>query len=199
MIIKKFVGGNLQSNCYIISNRHKKSCFIIDPGYEPDRFIIYARENCFDPKGIILTHHHHDHTGGASKTADELGCPVMMSFEDSLIYNGTVHRILEDGDVLELDGEKLIIRATPGHTKGSVCIEAPQSRIVFTGDTIFDTDLGRTDLADGSETDMALTCRNVVAMWPDSYTIYPGHDQSATMKTVRKYNEEFLTMLEERL
>lgn len=196
MIIKRFIGGSLESNCYIINNRNKNCCYIIDPGYEPDRIISYVKDCGLKAEGVILTHHHHDHVGGADKVSDRLECPVMMSFEDSIRYKGHVDKILNDGDVLELDGEKLVIRATPGHTKGSICIEAPQSRIVFTGDTIFDTDLGRTDLADGSEKEMALTCRNVIAVWPDAYTIYPGHDDSATMKMVRKYNEEFLQMLE---
>lgn len=197
MKIKRFVGGSLQSNGYIISKKDGGSCYIIDPGYEPDRFVRYTRENRLDPKGVILTHHHHDHTGGAAKTADELGCPVMMSFEDSLMYRGEVDLFLSGGQYLELDGEKLLIQMTPGHTKGSLCIIGEKSRAVFSGDTIFDTDLGRTDLSDGSLADMMRSCAEVINMWPDDYMVYPGHDGSASMKMIRKYNTEFLQMLKE--
>ena len=71
-----------------------------------------------------------------------------------------------------------------------------KNNAVFTGDTLFDTDLGRTDLEDGDEKEMISTCKNIIDKWPDRYTIYPGHDQSATMKTVRRYNSEFLQCLE---
>ena len=196
--IKRFVGGSLQSNGYIISLRKGGECYIIDPGYEPMKFIKYIEEENLNLKGIILTHHHHDHTGGAAKIADRLNCPVIMSFADSLIYKGKTDIILNNGDIIDLEGMRLKIIETPGHTHGSVCIEIPESRIVFTGDTIFDTDLGRTDLADGSEEEMIDTCRNIISSWPDSYTIYPGHDGSAAMKQVRIYNEEFLQYTEER-
>lgn len=185
------------SNGYIISNRDKGSCYIIDPGYEPGRFTEYVSEQGLKPLAVLLSHHHHDHVGGAAKVADVLDIPVMMSFEDSLMYKGKVDAYLTDGQELDLDGQTLIIRMTPGHTKGSVCIEAPKSNVVFTGDTIFDTDLGRTDLEDGSPDDMTVSCATVIDKWPDSYVIYPGHDEKAAMSVVRKVNREFLQCLEE--
>lgn len=194
--IKRFVGGSLESNCYIINNREKGSCYIIDPGYEPAKIIEYVEENSLDAAGIILTHHHHDHVGGAAEIAGHFNCPLMISFEDSLKYKEKVDVYLEDGDFLELDGEKLKILKTPGHTMGSLCIVSEASRTVFTGDTVFDTDLGRTDFSDGSEADMIRSCREVIDKWPNDYRIYPGHDESATMKQVRTYNGEFLQALE---
>ena len=196
--IKRFVGGDLQSNCYIVNNDAKPSCFVIDPGYEPARIIRYIEENSLEPAGIILTHHHHDHTGAARRVGDHFGCPLMMSFADSLMYKGKIDRYLEGGEVLELDGEKITVLLTPGHTHGSLCLLAAESRLVFTGDTIFDTDLGRTDLTDGSAAEMISSCREVIDRWPNDYRIYPGHDESATMKQVRTYNSEFLQCLEVR-
>ena len=197
MRIKRFTGGSLMSNGYIISSRDKGICYIIDPGYEPKKFTGYVKEQELIPAAVLLTHHHHDHVGGAAKVADILDIPVMMSFEDSLMYKGKVDSYLQDGQMLDLDGQPLMIRLTPGHTKGSLCIEAPQSRVVFTGDTIFYTDLGRTDLVGGSPEDMVRSCAEVIDRWPDAYTIYPGHDEKAAMSTVRKVNAEFLQCLEE--
>jgi len=195
MKIKRFVGGSLESNCYIISNKIHGHCFIIDPGYEPQRIINYIEEEEIKPLGIILTHHHHDHVGGAEKIRRYFGCPVMMHYVDSLIYKGSVDTELEDGSTLDMDGETLRIYHTPGHTGGCICIMSEKSKVVFTGDTIFDTDLGRTDLEDGSPSDMVDSCRMVIDKWSNEYTIYPGHDASATMKQVRIYNEEFLSCL----
>ena len=194
--IKRFVGGCLESICYIINSAEKGSCYIIDPGYEAGRIVKYVEENSLKAKGIILTHHHHDHVGAAAETAECLKCPVMISFEDSLQYRGKADKYLEDGDIIDLDGETLKIAKTPGHTMGSVCIIAEESKTVFTGDTIFDTDLGRTDFKDGSEAEMIRSCREVIDKWPNDYRIYPGHDESATMKQVRTYNSEFLHCLE---
>lgn len=198
MKIKRFVGGSLESNGYIISRLEKGKCYIIDPGYEPNKFIDFVRKEGLDAIGIILTHHHHDHVGAAAKIASHLECPIMISFEDSFVYKGKVDVYLKDGDIIDLDGEELKIHMTPGHTNGSICIESSQSNVVFSGDTIFDTDLGRTDLQDGSWEEMKASCKNVIDKWPDYYTIYPGHDRSATMKQIRKYNTEFLQCLEER-
>lgn len=195
MKIKRYVGGSLESNGYIISNRSKGSCYIIDPGYEPKKFIDYIEDEGLKLLGIILTHHHYDHVGGAERIRDYFGVPVMMHEMDAHVYKGTVDRQLSDGDVLNLDGETLQILNTPGHTWGSICILSEKSKVVFTGDTIFDTDLGRTDLADGSPQCMEESCRSIIDKWSNEYTIYPGHDGSATMKQVRKYNQEFLECL----
>ena len=195
MKIKRYVGGSLESNGYIISNRSKGSCYIIDPGYEPKKFIDYIEDEGLKLLGIILTHHHYDHVGGAARIRDYFGVPVMMHEKDALVYKGTVDRQFSDGDVLNLDGETLQIFNTPGHTWGSICILSEKSKVVFTGDTIFDADLGRTDLADGSPQCMEESCRSIIDKWSNEYTIYPGHDGSATMKQVRKYNQEFLECL----
>ena len=195
MKIKRYVGGSLESNGYIISNRSKGSCYIIDPGYEPKKFIDYIEDEGLKLLGIILTHHHYDHVGGAARIRDYFGVPVMMHEKDALVYKGTVDRQFSDGDVLNLDGETLQILNTPGHTWGSICILSEKSKVVFTGDTIFDADLGRTDLADGSPQCMEESCRSIIDKWSNEYTIYPGHDGSATMKQVRKYNQEFLECL----
>jgi len=193
--IKRFVGGSLESNGYIISNKAGGNCYIIDPGYEPKKFIDYVEAESLSLKGIILTHHHHDHVGGVARIRDHFGVPAMMHEMDAPMYKGTIDRQLRDGDTIDLDGETLLILSTPGHTWGSVCILSEKSKVVFTGDTIFDTDLGRTDLMDGSPRDMIESCRDVINKWSNEYTIYPGHDGSATMKQVRIYNEEFLSCL----
>lgn len=196
MKIKRFVGGSLESNCYIIRTTNGGSCFIIDPGYEPQRIIDFVNKEGLKAKGVLLTHHHHDHVGAARRVSEALGCPVMMHETDAFYYKGRVDRMLKDGDEIELDGEILRVINTPGHTAGSVCFMSEKSKVVFSGDTIFDTDLGRTDLEDGSPADMIRSCRDIIDTWSNEYTVYPGHDGQATMKQIRIYNKEFLSCLE---
>ncbi|MBR3707120.1 MAG: MBL fold metallo-hydrolase, partial [Firmicutes bacterium] len=108
MKIKRFVGGSLESNGYIISNKAGGSCYIIDPGYEPKKFIDYVEAEGLSLKGIILTHHHHDHVGGVARIRDHFGVPAMMHEMDAPMYKGTIDRQLRDGDTIDLDGETLL-------------------------------------------------------------------------------------------
>lgn len=200
MKIKRFIGGLLESNGYIISTEGSNDCYIIDPGYNPKRFIKYIKEKGLDLRGIILTHHHYDHVGGVERIRKELDCPVLMHRCDVDPYGDPVDTYLEDGDVIwlgpEHTGEKLVVIHTPGHTKGGICIMSQASKVCFTGDTIFNVDLGRTDLEDGSDGEMVDSIMNVINKWPNDITIYPGHGDPATMKTVRKINREFLDIVQ---
>lgn len=194
MKIKCFVSGALLSNGYIIYQKEGAACYIIDPGYSPQKWIHFVQEKNLQPKGILLTHLHHDHTGAAEAVADVLHCPICMHEDDAFVYRGKVDIMLKDEMQLDLDGECLQVIATPGHTKGSICIMSEKSRVCFTGDTIFDTDLGRTDLAGGSEADLRRSVREIIDRWENDIVIYPGHDSGCTMKKVRLYNHEFLAL-----
>ena len=198
MKIKRYVGGSLEINGYIINTKAEGCCYIIDPGYEPKKFIKYIEENNLKPQGILLTHHHYDHVGAADRIRSHFDIPVYIHQQDAFYLKKPAQNILTGGEILDLDGEVLQVKHTPGHTMGSVCFLSEKSKVIFTGDTIFDTDLGRTDLEDGSPEEMIHTCRNIINTWSNEYTVYPGHDGSATMKQVRKYNQEFLDCLEEK-
>ncbi|MDD7511824.1 MAG: MBL fold metallo-hydrolase [Peptostreptococcaceae bacterium] len=195
MEIKRIIGGSLMSNCYIIYQKSGGSCFVIDPGYSPKQYSDFVKEKELFCKGIILTHLHSDHTGGAEALAKCLSCPVMMHEDDFFVYKGLVDIKLKDGDSLDLDGERLEILHTPGHTKGGICIYSDKSKVAFTGDTIFDTDLGRTDLSGGSEDELKRSIRHVIDKWGNDVMIYPGHDMNANMKFVRKHNQEFIDIV----
>ena len=106
MKIKRLVGGSLESNGYIISRMRGGSCYVIDPGYEPKRFIAYIAEQGLAMQGVILTHHHYDHVGGAEKLRDYFECPVMMHEQDAFVYRRPVDRLLADGDEIDLDGAR---------------------------------------------------------------------------------------------
>lgn len=69
----------------------------------------------------------------------------------------------------------------------------------FTGDTIFNVDLGRTDLEDGSEQEMRESILNIIDKFPNDIMIYPGHGDGCTMKKVRQINTEFLDIVEKRI
>jgi len=195
MKIKRLVGGNLESNGYIIYNQIGGACFIIDPGYNGEKFLEVIRELKLKLKGILLTHHHYDHVGGVDKIREMTECLLYIHRADSDMYKKHIDVILEHGTKLMLDEEEISVIHTPGHTHGSVCYYSEKSKLAFTGDTIFNADLGRTDLSDGSPKEMNKSILNVINHWSNEITIYPGHGDSCNMKYVRKYNQEFLDII----
>ncbi len=205
MKIKRFIGGMLEANGYIVCKKPEQAggkapCYIIDPGYQPKKFIQYVNDNNLHVKGIVLTHHHCDHVGAAEQIKRTLNCPVLIHREDADMLEFEADVYLENGDILDFAPEganfntetRLNVVHTPGHTKGGICLMCEKNRVCFTGDTIFNVDLGRTDLEDGSEEQMRLSCCNIIDSWDNDITIYPGHGDPATMKTVRQINTEFL-------
>ena len=200
MKLKRLVGGNLESNGYIAYEEREGNGYLIDPGYQGPRYLKELDKLGVAVKAILLTHHHYDHVGAAAFLRKELGCPVCLHWDDCSMYKGEVDEPLSHGDRFyfneeDVSEENLLVLHTPGHTRGSVCLFNEKCGQVFTGDTIFNVDLGRTDLEDGSPEDMKRSIGEVVAAWGNGITIYPGHGDSATMKYVRTYNKEFLDLL----
>jgi Zn-dependent hydrolases, including glyoxylases len=194
MEIKKYIGGFIQSNGYIIYRKDCTEAFIIDPGYKPERFLDFAADNNLEISGVLLTHHHKDHIGAVKTIIDKLGCTAFIHEADAHYCSFPV-TTFEDGHVFMLGEEKITAVNTPGHTKGSCCFCA-EGGDHFTGDTLFDTDIGRTDLEDGDPWGMAAALQNIVNKWPDEIRVHPGHGDSSTMAKVRKYNPEFIEALE---
>ena len=196
MKIKRLIGGGLESNGYIVYQKEGGDCYVIDPGYNPEKFIKAMKENKLNIIGILLTHHHHDHVGGVRKIRDLKNCPVYIHKADADMLRDEADVLLEGRERLLLDGEVMDVLHTPGHTGGSVCFHSEKSRLVFTGDTIFNVDLGRTDLKGGSARDMEASMRDVVNLWENDIMIYPGHGDPCNMKFVRKVNKEFIDIIE---
>ncbi|MDF3000930.1 MAG: fold metallo-hydrolase, partial [Bacillota bacterium] len=142
MKIKRLIGGNLESNGYVIYDREQGECFVVDPGYNGDKFVKIINDLGLRMKGILLTHHHYDHVGGVDKIKEITNCPVFIHRADADMYKKEVDVLLEDGDTLTLGDEVMNVISTPGHTKGGVCFYSEQSKLAFTGDTIFNVDIG---------------------------------------------------------
>lgn len=197
MRIKRLVGGNLESNGYIVYDREGGEGYIIDPGYRAESFLAECVKLDITIKGLLLTHFHYDHVGAVDKLKKEWSCPVYLHRDDCDLYKKPVDVMLSGGESFQIGEETLLALHTPGHTPGGVCFfsESGKSKAAFTGDTIFDVDLGRTDLEGGSEKELARSINQVCSKWENDITIYPGHGDSATMKFVRANNREYLDLL----
>lgn len=185
MMIKVIPNGELQENCYILMLEERNDAILIDPGSEGDRI----KEELGSRKvaAILLTHGHWDHTGALK---DFAGAPLYMHEKDApllkqsrFVFAGIDQQLeprpeptdfVSDGQVLKIAGISLQVMHTPGHTPGGVCYISGTD--VFTGDTIFDGDYGRTDLPGGSMQQMRQSLRKILSL--HGYKAHPGHGSS---------------------
>ncbi|MEM3452754.1 MAG: MBL fold metallo-hydrolase [Candidatus Hadarchaeum sp.] len=143
---------------------------------------------------LINTHCHFDHTGGDVDFL-KAGCEIAIyESEAALLRKGDRHvtmahffgvhpeplevaRELHDGDRIELGSSVLEVIHTPGHTQGSICLYEPRLGALFSGDTVFYGDVGRTDLPTGDYRALAKSLKKLAELRPKS--LYPGHGPSA--------------------
>jgi hydroxyacylglutathione hydrolase len=149
---------------------------------------IESRYDYYKIKTIVNTHHHFDHTGGAPKFRNWLKAEILIHMNDKpYLEKGytlaeqfnvvprvtTVDRALKDGSVLKTKNFSFEVVHTPGHTPGSICLYDTDRRILISGDTLFESSVGRTDLPGGDKQKMLESLEKLL-----NYNIHyllPGH------------------------
>lgn len=190
---EQFFDPSFSENTYLVSNRDE--CFLVDPGMlGPELKEELAN---YKLQFIVLTHGHSDHFLGI----DELDVPIYISKDDlrlvrnpeysyATYMNSTKTYQNKDfrdiNDLPNFSGEKFKVFYTPGHTKGSVCIQILDR--MFTGDTLFINTIGRTDLFSGSMNEMTRTLKELKQKISNNTIIYPGHGGYAKFKKVLEMN-----------
>ncbi len=208
--VEKIVLGALDTNTYIVENTETNEFLVIDPATEDDMLLNSVEGK--NVKYILLTHCHFDHIGGAKKLYEKTGAPVMiLKAEEPQIYHKTnllmcrqvtnkefegfeIQRFLNEGDVLEFGDETIRILHTPGHTAGGACYMFENSRILFTGDTLFHLSAGRTDFPSGDPREELHSLARISKLEGD-YKIYCGHNEDTTLQYERENNRYMIMSL----
>lgn len=197
-ILKRFVVGPMEVNCYLVCDPYAKEACLIDPGADPDRLKKFLISNGYNLKFIINTHGHGDHIAANGYfhvpiyihrlDRDFLIDPVKNLSKEYLfeVTSPEASRLLEDKDVIRLGGLELEVTHTPGHTPGSVSIKL--GGVVFTGDALFNGSIGRTDFSYGDEALLRKAIREKLLVLDDGTIIYPGHGEPSTIGEERKSN-----------
>ena len=201
MVIKKFVVGPLESNCYLIVDEHSKEALVIDPGDESDRIIDFIHENNLHIKHIVCTHAHFDHVGALSDIKHETGASIVIHQEEQEIYRNTRKQavlwgfeiddlpepdmFVSEGNELGIGGLRFKILHTPGHSPGGICLFG--EGVLIAGDTLFAGSVGRTDLL-GGNLDMLKDSFKRLMSLPDQTEILPGHGPETTIGKEKKEN-----------
>ena len=207
--IQRFVCNMFQENCYIVSN-DTNECVIIDCGAffdeEKNAIVNYLKSNGLTPKHLLCTHGHIDHNFGNKFVFDTFGLRPEVHKGDQPLMNKlgaqakafigvdcgndfpAVSKHLEDGGKVTFGNHTFTITGTPGHTPGSVFLYCKEERLAFSGDTLFQMSIGRTDLELGDFDEIMRSLEHIANALPPDTTILPGHGGSTTMKEELAHN-----------
>ena len=205
--IEKFVLGGVGTNCYIGYNEKIKECFIVDLATYSQEMVSHIRKSGCQVKGILLTHGHFDHIMGIEDFIDEIPTTVYAHQEEeeflkdpvlnfSAITGKEEYKVnevifLKEHQSFQLAGFDIQIIHTPGHTPGGCCYYLPRENVVFTGDTLFNGSIGRTDFPGGDSTLLLSSINEKLLTLPEETEVYPGHIESTTIGKEKRYNPFF--------
>lgn len=195
MIIKTIIAGMYEENCYLVMDEVTKELAIIDPGGQPS--IIEEEIKLLDakPKFILLTHGHMDHVGGVVELVNKFSIPFYINeIEETYMENdkfvfGSLPKAsgyLKEGDTLNL-GENIIkVIETPGHTEGGICFFIADK--LFTGDTLFQGSVGRSDFPGGDGMQLVKNIKEKLLPLGDNIEVYAGHGGASTIGYEKRMN-----------
>jgi glyoxylase-like metal-dependent hydrolase (beta-lactamase superfamily II) len=185
MIVRQIRVGTMQNFVYLVADKLGNEALVIDSGWETGPIISAAREAGVKVKLAVATHNHFDHTSTLTELAGALGAKVVAHERSPIDHDVSV----KGGDVLRVGQNEVKVIYIPGHTSDSICLYDGNN--IFTGDTLFIGNCGRTDLPGGSTEEMFRSLHDVILKLPPSTTIYPGHDYGDV--PFRKLGEEALS------
>lgn len=203
MKVEKFVTGIISTNCYLVINEDTKQAVVIDPAACPSYLMSHIKSEGLKIEAILLTHGHFDHMMGIDGFLSEFDVPVYVheedadAMEDPVLNQSSTYtsgytfgkaRYLRDRQTLELAGYTFQVIHTPGHTKGGCCYYVASEDVLFSGDTLFQNSVGRTDFVNSSTSDLVHSVREKLFLLPDDTMVYPGHMGETKIGHEKKYN-----------
>jgi hydroxyacylglutathione hydrolase len=203
--------GPLQENCYLVrASGDASTAVMVDPGEEAERLIAAVEGAGVTLEAILLTHCHFDHIGAVAPVARATGaqvwCPEIETdlLTDLMTYmpypefgpyeSYEPEHTVSGGEVLELAGMEIDVLFTPGHSPGHVTYAPRAANAIFSGDVLFQSSIGRTDLPGGDHAELLRTIAALIDRFDDETHVLPGHMGVTTLGAERRSNP-FLTEL----
>ena len=194
MNIKRFVLGDYESNCYIISSGGK--ALVIDPGYVNNEIIPYLNSENLDVKYIYLTHGHFDHVGGVNQLKNYFPNAIVRIHQDDVIWldknelnmlnlKVSIDETFSDEHNFTIGNLGFRVIHTPGHSAGGIAILTNDR--LFVGDTLFRLSIGRSDFPFGDYDTLVNSIKKLYLL-PDKTVVYPGHGEATTIGFEKLYN-----------
>jgi len=200
MVVKKFVIGPIETNCYLVYD--KKVGVLIDPAVFDKQVLEFIKSNQLKIEYILLTHGHFDHVSGAADFAKELETKICLHPDDLSLTKGLAKSfgkmwgydsksfkpdiLLKDGQQFKIGDLDFKVIHTPGHSQGGVSLYFEKQEILFSGDTLFAGSYGRTDLPGGDEEKIFASIKKLLKLPPET-KVYPGHGEETTVHEEIRY------------
>lgn len=200
--IHQLVVGPLSVNCYIVVCEETKHCVVIDPGEDGKRIEKKIQQLGAKLTHIINTHGHFDHIGANKYLKDKTGALIAIHVLDRVlmtraeehasIYGLSVEHspqpdvTLKDKDTITCGEMKFTVIHTPGHTQGGICLHIEDN--LFSGDTLFEGSIGRTDLPGGNFDELIKSIKTRLSDLSEDTLVFPGHGGTTTLEREAKSN-----------
>jgi glyoxylase-like metal-dependent hydrolase (beta-lactamase superfamily II) len=191
------------TNCYIVASDQTRHGMVIDPAGDASRILSNIDELGLRVGLIVVTHTHPDHIGALRQVKDSTGASFALHAAEAEIIRRydfsqfsdlgfdfkappPPDRLLQDGDSITIGDLSFQILHTPGHSPGGICIVG--YGVVFSGDTLFNMGIGRTDGPGGDYDLLISSIRNKLLVLPDNTLVLPGHGPKTTIGWERVNN-----------
>jgi len=207
--VKVFVFNPVMENTYLLYDETKEAAIIdcgASDGNEQKQLANFIKDNDLKLKRLLNTHLHFDHVLGNGFIHETYGLnPEYHKTEEAVfglkklnaLFAPVKFKQIEAGHYIEHEEEivfgntKLKALFTPGHTMGGLSYYSEKDGCVFTGDTLFQHDIGRTDLPGGNHRELIESINNQLFTLPDSTVVYPGHEEPTTIEEEKLNNPHF--------
>jgi glyoxylase-like metal-dependent hydrolase (beta-lactamase superfamily II) len=199
--VERLVTGMWKENCYLVKDQESNELTIIDPGGDAQVIAGKLEQSVGTVRHILLTHGHYDHFGAASDLCELTGVPCSLHQGDikllrrAPLYAMSYERknfkipgdiaVLSDVRTLDLGGCAFQVLETPGHTSGSVCFQF--GSFIFTGDTLLNGTVGRTDLPGGNSEQLSNSMEYLLTNLAEDTVVLPGHGRPWTGKEAQEW------------
>lgn len=205
MKIMYMVLGPFMTNTYIVYNEQTLEGLVVDPSFSPEQYIHAIKEKKIHLKSILLTHGHVDHMAGmnelrkafpeAEMYMDRRDREFLRDPEKNLSYMFPTPVLVDDADHWVKDGDSIStcgftfkVIDTAGHTPGGISFYDEKDGLVFTGDSLFQGSIGRTDFPGGSLKELVGNIQKNLFILPDSTVVLSGHGNQTTIGEEKRSN-----------
>lgn len=195
--------GSGMTNCYFLYREGEKEIIVVDPADKGQYLYEQFVANGFEVGAILLTHGHFDHIYGVKSLRELSGAKVYAHIKEAELLNdvdmnvssrtGRCVTVIAD-EWFNEDSEYTLcnmtfkVLHTPGHTGGGTCYYFEEAGILVSGDTLFNSSVGRTDFPTGSMSALVNSIREKLMILPDDTRVYPGHGERTTIGFERENN-----------